>query len=173
VIEGIVAFHQAIAGIPKNLLMDENQTAWGKAHRWCWGEKPEHIHPILEPLVNTLYELRRPVEGLKSQLIHGDLSLANILIAPHLPPAFLDLSPFWGPVEFALGMYANWVGPRQGDISILKYFQRIQAFEQMLLRASIRMLLVMHVLGGLEDWETCSEKKAAELVIAYVQEKKR
>src|SRR6266702_7313559 len=25
VIEGIVAFHQAIAGIPKNLLMDENQ----------------------------------------------------------------------------------------------------------------------------------------------------
>jgi hypothetical protein len=25
----------------------------------------------------------------------------------------------------------------------------------------------------LEDWETCSEKKAAELVITYVQEKNR
>ncbi len=94
VIEGIIAFHKALAGIQKNPLMDENQTAWGKADRWCWGEKPEHIHPIVEPLVNTLYELRRSVEGLKDQLIHGDLSLANILIAPHLPPAFIDLSPF-------------------------------------------------------------------------------
>jgi Ser/Thr protein kinase RdoA (MazF antagonist) len=94
VIEGIVAFHQALAGIPKNPLMDENHTAWGKADRWCWGEKPAQIHPVLEPLVNTLYELRRPVEGLTDQLIHGDLSLANILIAPHLPPAFLDLAPF-------------------------------------------------------------------------------
>jgi Ser/Thr protein kinase RdoA (MazF antagonist) len=173
VIEGIVAFHQALAGIPKHPLMDENQTAWGKADRWCWGAKPEHIHPVVEPLVKTFYELRRPVEGLKSQLIHGDLSLANILIAPHLPPAFLDLSPFWRPVEFAVGMYANRVGPRQRYVSVLKYFQHIQAFDQMVLRASIRMLLVMHVVEYVEDWETCSEKQAAELVINYVQEKKR
>jgi len=166
VIEGIIAFHKALAGIQKNPLMDENQTAWGKADRWCWEEKPVHIHPVVEPLVNTLYELRRSVEGLKDQLIHGDLSLANILIAPHLLPAFIDLSPFWRPVEFALGMYANWVGPRQGDISVLKYFQHMKAFDQMLIRASIRMLLVMHVLGDLDDWETCSEKKAAELVIS-------
>jgi hypothetical protein len=129
VIEGIVAFHQALAGIPKNPLMDENHTSWGKADRWCWGDKPEHIHPVVEPLVKTLYELCRPVEGLTDQLIHGDLSLANILIAPHLPPAFLDLAPFWRPVEFAVGMYANWVGPRQGDISVLKHFQHIQAFD--------------------------------------------
>ncbi len=46
VIEGIVAFHRALAGIQKNPLMDENQTAWGKADRWCWGEKPEPIHPV-------------------------------------------------------------------------------------------------------------------------------
>jgi uncharacterized protein (TIGR02569 family) len=173
VIEGIIAFHQALAGIYKNPLMDENHTAWGKADRWCWGEKPEHLHPVVEPLVKTLYELRRPVERLKDQLIHGDVSLANILIAPHLPPAFLDLSPYWRPVEFAVGMYANWVGGRQGDLSVLQYFQHIQAFDQMLLRASLRMLLVMHVIGDVKDWETCSEKKAAELVIDYVQKRKR
>src|SRR5258708_26594116 len=103
----------------------------------------------------------------------GDLSLANILIATHLRPALIDLCPLSRPVEFALGMYANWVGPRQSDLSVLKYFQHIKAFDQMLIRASMRMLLVMHVLGNLEDWETCSEKKAAELVINYVQEKKR
>src|SRR5215469_5056996 len=171
VIEGIMAFHQALAGIPKHPLMEENHTAWGKADRWCWGAKPEQIHPVVEPLVHALYELRRPVEGLQDQLIHGDLSLANILIAPQLAPAFLDLSPFGRPVEFALGMYANWVGPRQGDLWVLKYFQHIQAFDQMLLRASLRMLLVMHVGGDFEEWETCSEKKAAELVLGYLQEK--
>ncbi len=51
--------------------------------------------------------------------------------------------------------------------------QHIRAFDQMLLRASLRMLLVMHVLGDFEDWETCSEKQAAELVINYMQEEKR
>jgi hypothetical protein len=70
-------------------------------------------------------------------------------------------------------MYANWVGPRQGDLLVLNHFQHIPVFDQMLLRASIRMLLVMHVLGHFEEWETCSEKKAAELVINYLQEKQR
>jgi hypothetical protein len=69
-------------------------------------------------------------------------------------------------------MYANWVGPRQGNIAVLKAFEQIKDFDQMLLRASIRMLLVMHVIGDLEDWETCSEKKAAEQVLNYLQEKK-
>jgi len=31
----------------------------------------------------------------------------------------------------------------------------------------------MHVLGDFEEWETCSEKKAGELVINYVQKRKR
>jgi hypothetical protein len=70
-------------------------------------------------------------------------------------------------------MYANWVGPRQGDLSVLKYFQHMQAFDQMLLRASLRMLLVMHVHGDVADWETCSEKQAAELDINYLQKRKR
>jgi hypothetical protein len=30
------------------------------------------------------------------------------------------------------------------------------------------MLLVMHVGGDFEEWETCSEKKAAELVLGYL-----
>ena len=90
--------------------------------------------------------------------------------APYLPPAFLDLSPFWRPVEFAVGMYANWVGARQVDIAVLKH---IQAFDQMLLRASLRMLLVMHVLGDVADWETCSKKQTAELDINYLQKRKR
>jgi hypothetical protein len=152
--------------------MNDNRTAWGQADKWCWGEKPVSIHPVLAPLVNTLYELRAPVEGLQSQLIHGDLNPSNILIAPDQPPAFLDLSPFWGLVEFALGMYANWVGPRQGDSAVVRHLRHVRAFDQMLIRASIRMSLVMQVGGRVEYLDTCSEKKAAELVVTYVEEKK-
>ncbi len=170
-IEGIIAFHKALHRIEKHPMMDENQTPWGKADRWCWGAKPDAIHPKVKPLVDQLYDLWRPIEALEPQLIHGDLNPENILIAPHLPPAFIDFSPFWRPVEFALGMYANWIGPRQGDVSVLHCFQQIRAFDQMLIRASLRMLLVMSVLDHLDDWETCSEKKAAELVIQYIQRK--
>jgi len=40
-----------------------------------------------------------PVEA-RSQLIHGDLT-GNVLFAEHLPPAIIDLSPYWRPTSFA------------------------------------------------------------------------
>jgi hypothetical protein len=167
-IQGILAFHQALKLIPKHPLMDDNRTPWGKAHHWCWAEKPDRVQPQLRPLVDHLYTLRQPIDGLDWQLMHGDLNPENILIAPSLPPAFLDFSPFWGPPEFALAIFANFIGPRRGDVSILRYLEAIPAFDQLLIRAGIRMLLVMAVIDHLDDWETCSEKLAAELIIKYV-----
>lgn len=166
-IQAILAFHRALKPIPKHPLMDGNQTAWGKAHRWCWGKKPDRIQPQLRPWVERLDALRRPVEGLEWQLIHGDLNPENILIAPGLPPAILDFSPFWGPVEFALAIFANFIGPRRGDAAVLKYFEGIPAFDQLLIRAGLRMLFVIAALDGLDGWETCSEKRAAEIIVDY------
>lgn len=167
-INGIIALHKAIKNVPKNDLLDDNQTPWGKADRWCWGDKPSYVHPKVKGLVETLYELRKPVSGLESQVIHGDLNPENILIAPNLPPAFIDFSPFWRPAEFALAMFANWIGPRMGDASILAYFKDIRAFDQLLIRAGIRMLLIVSELDGLDGWEKCSEKRAAEIIIEYI-----
>ncbi len=164
-IDGIVALHRALKGIPKHSLMDDNRTPWGKAHAWCFGAQPAVVQPPLQPLVQQLYALRRPISTSPAQLIHGDLNPENILIAPGLPPAFLDLSPFWAPPEFALAMFANWIGPRRGDIAVLRHFAAIQDFRQLLIRAAIRMLLVMAVIDDLGDWETSTEKRAAELVI--------
>ena len=148
--------------------MDDNRTPWGKAHRWCWGTRPQAIQPQLQPLVEQLYELRQPIQSSPAQLIHGDLNPENILIAPGLPPALLDFSPFWAPADFALAIFANWIGPRRGDASVLQHFAHIPDFDQLLIRAALRMLLVMVVFGDLDDWETCSEKRAAELVIDYM-----
>ncbi|MGI5827677.1 MAG: phosphotransferase [Patescibacteria group bacterium] len=168
VVDGIIAFHKAIKNIRKHPLMEDNQTPWGKADRWCWGEKPANLRPQVEPYVNQLYALRKPVFGFTDQLIHGDLNPENILIEPGLPPAFIDFAPFWRPVEFALGMFANWIGPRQGDVKVLNYFRNVREFDQMLIRANIRMLLIMN---NFKDWEICSEKRAVELVIKYIRNK--
>jgi hypothetical protein len=167
-IDGIVALHRALAEIPRHPLMDDNRTAWGKAHVWCWGAQPAVAQPQLQPAVQQLYALRRPISTSPAQLIHGDLNPWNILIAPGLPPAFLDLSPFWAPPEFALAMFANWIGPRRGDITVLPHFAAFPNFRQLLIRAAIRMLLVMAVIDRLDNWETSTEKFAAELVIQYV-----
>jgi Ser/Thr protein kinase RdoA (MazF antagonist) len=81
-IAAIMAFHKALNHLPKHPLMDDNRTPWGKVDRWCWGDQPDFVQPKLRALVSQLYALRRPVSGLKSQLIHGDLNPENILIAP-------------------------------------------------------------------------------------------
>ncbi|HEX6292262.1 MAG TPA: phosphotransferase [Herpetosiphonaceae bacterium] len=167
-IQGILALHRALKPIPKHPLMDDNRTPWGRAHRWCWAEQPDHVQPQLRPLLDRLYALRRPIHGLEWQLMHGDLNPENILIAPGVPPAFLDFSPFWGPPEFALAIFANWIGPRRGDASVLAYFEDVPAFDQLLIRAGIRMLLVMAAIDKLEDWATCFERRAAEMIVAYV-----
>ncbi len=171
-IEAITSFNKAIKTIPKNPLMDKNQTAFGQAHRMCLEEKPQSVHPLLQPYIDKLYELRAPVDT-ENQLIHGDLNPENILVSPGVTPAFIDFSPFWGPPELALAIFANFIGPRKRDASVLEHFKDQPNFDQMLIRAAIRMLLVIDVLGKdesyeLEGWEDYAEKEAAEIVIDFV-----
>jgi hypothetical protein len=168
-IEAINKFNQALKDIPKNALLDDSQTHWAKAQKWCLGEKPDYVHPVVKKYVDKLYELRKPVETASDQLTHGDLNPENILVAEGLPPAFIDFSPFWGPPELAIAIFANWIGPRKGNIDVLKHFKNVPNFDQMLIRAAIRMLLVMSDGGNLKDWDTLPEKKATELIINQVR----
>ena len=176
-IQAIHALHAALKTVEKHPAMDDNRTAWGYAHRCCWGEKPEGLQPQLRGLVGELYALRKPVKTSTWQLIHGDLNPSNILIATGpaptppgkgLSPAILDFTPFWAPPEFALAIFANFAGPRRFDMSVLRYFEGIPGFDQLLVRAAIRMLLVVAALNGLDGWETSEEKWAAEQIIQHV-----
>lgn len=160
------AFHQALKGVAKHPLMKRNRTAWGKAHRWCLGKRPAKIQPELRPLIDRLYELRQPIDPMEPQLIHGDPGLDNFLIAEGKPPIIIDLSPFWGTPDFSLAIMANFCGPRRGSLEPLAHFRHVRCFDQLLIRAALRMLLVVSALNGLDDWR--SEKRAAELVIATV-----
>jgi hypothetical protein len=166
IIDAIYALHRALRHIPRPSILDRNTTPWGVADRYCWHTRPAWIHPEIEPLADQLYARLEPIPALPRQIIHSDLNLANILIAPGKPPGFIDFTPIWAPVDFTVAMFANWLGPRRGDVSRLRHFARIPHFGQLLLRAAIRMLLIVSELRGVADWR--EEQRAAELVLAFV-----
>jgi uncharacterized protein (TIGR02569 family) len=69
---------------------------WAVADRVAWGEAEGEPLPAR---VRPLLARRRPVD-LPSQLIHGDLS-GNVLFHDSLPPAVIDISPYWRPAGYA------------------------------------------------------------------------
>jgi Ser/Thr protein kinase RdoA (MazF antagonist) len=168
VIDAIRAYHRALRHAPRHPLLDRNDSAWGFAHEHCWSSRPVWVHAVLADWVDELYARCQPLPPMACQPIHGDLNPENVLVAPGLPVGFIDLTPFWAPVDFALAMFANWTGPRRDDPSVLCHFEDIPHFDQLLIRAAIRMLLVMSQLQGVEGWDTCSEKRATEIVLNYV-----
>jgi len=149
--------------VSKHPLLDRNTTAWGVAHRYCWHAKPSWVHSEIEPLLDALYTRLRRIPDVQSQLIHGDLNSGSVLIAKGEYPGFVDFIPFWAPPNFALAIFANFIGPRRGETEVLRHFEHIPEFDQLLLRAVIRMLLVVSELEGVHDWR--SEQRVAELVL--------
>ena len=162
----IQSLHERISGVAKHPLLDQNTTAWGVAHHNCWQDKLSWVHPEIEPLLDALYARLKPLPDAQSQLIHGDLHPGNILIARGEHPGIVDFTPFWSPPNFALAIFANFIGPRRGNTDALRHFGNIPEFGQLLLRAAIRMLLVVSELRGVENWR--SERRAAELVLGIM-----
>ena len=93
-------FHTAVAGEHRPALLDARTDHWAVADRAAWdeGDPPE----IGQRSAGLLRRTRGFVvdEGLTPQLVHGDLS-GNVLFAEGLPPAVIDLSPYWRPAEYA------------------------------------------------------------------------
>jgi hypothetical protein len=86
------------------------------------------------PHVARLEASLAPVNA-PSQLIHGDLT-GNVLFADPEPPAVIDLSPYWRPVEFASAIVVAdalvWEGAEAAE---LRSAFDIDSFGQLLARA--------------------------------------
>jgi uncharacterized protein (TIGR02569 family) len=96
VLDASTRFHRATADVPWSPRLAASHR-WAVADRAAWGEAPS---PADAPaLVRHLVARRRPV-GLSSQLVHGDLT-GNVLLHDALPPAVIDVSPYWRPAGFA------------------------------------------------------------------------
>ena len=92
-------FHRALAAVERPAeLLDARTDGWAHADRVAWGELPARPHSDV-PEVARLLAARRPVNT-ENQLVHGDLS-GNVLFAADLPPAIIDLSPYWRPARYA------------------------------------------------------------------------
>lgn len=167
-IKAITNFHEALIGVPMPDYRKKESTIYDRADNWSWGEIPKDIDPNLYKLTMELAELRKPVD-LPSQLIHGDLNLENVLVAENLPPAIIDFVPYWRPSEFALAVTAFWAGPYTGDLEILGKFKHIREFDQMLIRAGLRMMLTQKDPKNAKSVD--SYRKTTEIIKKFVTSK--
>jgi hypothetical protein len=101
VIEAGRAFHRAVAHLSRPPCLDERSDPWAAADRAAWAEKSVPVHDAFTVVAERLREALQPLG--RSQLVHGDLT-GNVLFAPDLPPAVIDLSPYWRPPVYAEGV---------------------------------------------------------------------
>jgi hypothetical protein len=101
IIEGGRAFHRAVAHLHRPACLDARDDRWAIADRVAWGEHDIRFRPELENLSQRLQTAVEPLGP--PQIVHGDLT-GNVLLSPTLPPAVIDVSPYWRPVAYAEGV---------------------------------------------------------------------
>jgi uncharacterized protein (TIGR02569 family) len=128
-------FHAALVGVPRPAFISRRIDPWAVGDRVAWGELPARAFAHAKHVARLASALE-PVAA-PSQLIHGDLT-GNVLFDDHLPPAVIDVAPYWRPTAFASAIVVAdalvWEG---ADEAILAAVAHVEDFEQYLLRALI------------------------------------
>jgi uncharacterized protein (TIGR02569 family) len=109
-------FHAALRHETRPAFLDAASDPWTTTQRAVWGGTS--LDPYLGlKHVARLADALRPVDA-PAQLVHSDVT-ANVLFAPGLPPAVIDVSPWWAPAEYpraiVVGDALLWYG---GDASL-------------------------------------------------------
>lgn len=132
--------HRALASVDRPGWLTDRTDPWAVADRAAWGDIS--LAPFRwAPHVARLEEYLRPVRA-PSQLIHGDLT-GNVLFADPLPPAMIDFSPYWRPVEFATAIVvADALVWEEADPAELSAAMGTDGFGQFLVRALLFRIIV-------------------------------
>ena len=101
VIEAGRAFHRALAHLARPRCIDERTDWWALADRAAWGERTAPRVPEFADVLRRLEAGFTPLG--RPQVVHGDLT-TNVIFAPGMAPAVLDISPYWRPAEYAEGI---------------------------------------------------------------------
>ena len=96
------AFMAALRPVPRPDFLERRSHWWAVADRAAWSEHDLLVLPALAPVAERLSALTAPADA-PSQLVHGDLA-GNVLFEPREAPAVIDLSPYWRPAAYALGI---------------------------------------------------------------------
>jgi uncharacterized protein (TIGR02569 family) len=133
------AFHAALRDVPRPGFLDDRDDDWAIADRFAWGEQALEDH-LLDPDIADLAERLEPVDQ-HSQLIHGDLA-GNVLLHADLPPAVIDVSPYWRPTSYAAAVVvADALLWYDAGRDVLALTERSAVPAQMLLRAMLFRLV--------------------------------
>ncbi|WP_166880861.1 phosphotransferase [Salinibacterium sp. ZJ450] len=128
-------------------LLNRRDDSWARADRVAWDEDQLAESAAL-PHLAALLASRQPV-ALAAQLIHGDLT-DNVLLAPNLPPAIIDFSPYWRPAAYASAVVvADAVVFRGADTALMTQTAAEEGsdFPQLLIRALIFRAVADHLLA--------------------------
>src|SRR4051794_22250431 len=129
-------FHAALADVPRPEFIALRTDPWAIGDRVAWGDVPVTDFARVKHLTR-LASARKPLTA-RSQLIHGDLT-GNVLFDDRLPPAVIDLAPYWRPPAFASAIVVAdalvWEGADEGIVDAAS--AHIVDFDQYLLRALI------------------------------------
>jgi uncharacterized protein (TIGR02569 family) len=137
-------FHSALRAVPRPGFLAARSSPWAVSDRVAWGEAPLGAVPGSRYL-GQLAAAVRPVTA-ASQLIHGDLT-GNVLFHDRLPPAIIDLSPYWRPAAYASAVVvADALLFEGGDDQLLRAVSHIADFGQYLVRALIFRIAVDRLL---------------------------
>jgi uncharacterized protein (TIGR02569 family) len=130
------AFHAALAAEPRPAFLDARRDPWAVADRVAWGEQPlgSGAPAVLRELAADL----GPANRARSQLVHGDLT-GNVLLESGLPPAIIDVSPYWRPPGYATAIVvtdARWFGGADAELAAWAR-PRTPGFDDLLHRALV------------------------------------
>ena len=124
--------------------IDMRTHAWARADRFAWGE--DDGPPIAAPYVADLVSARRQVFD-PAGIIHGDLT-GNVLFDPALPPAVIDLTVYWRPVNYSIAVIAADAVCFEGaPLSLFETISPTSDFPQYLIRALLFRLVADCVHG--------------------------
>jgi hypothetical protein len=152
-----IKFHQAIANIPKPEYFEKrDQNPWVIADKVAWGELEIDYHPKVALAVEKLLECLSPVDE-NSQLIHGDFG-GNVMFSDTLLPAVIDLSPYWRPMPFAVGVViADAIVWEGAGASLIEAGYQLDDFIQYLIRAELRRIIELETINTLYGWDMLRE----------------
>ena len=156
-IETCVRFHEAIATVPRPDCLDDLVSPWAVADRVSWGELELELDPRIEPHVDRLRDRLRPIAA-ADQLVHGDFGGSNLLFHPDLPPAVLDMSPYWRPAGLAVGvLVADAIVWEGAHTDLCREAEGIADFPQLLARAELRRIVELQTIEAMLGWPMLGE----------------
>jgi hypothetical protein len=143
--------HRALRAVPRPALLDRRTNVFALADRVAWGEMSMDRAGDLGPDGERLLRRLRPV-AMPSQLVHADPSEGNLLFADGLPPALIDISPYWRPAEYGVAMFvADAIAWSGAPVELLERVRATPEMAQLLARAVLFRLIVAKLWRGGDD----------------------